>query len=53
MSRWDIRAACETLCTTNRVVIAGETRGPKSVTNEQIESVVRAWDQSQSPVFLT
>ena len=24
------------------MVIAGETRGPKSVTNEQIESVVRA-----------
>ena len=31
MSPWDIRAACETLSTTNRVVIAGETRGPKSV----------------------
>ena len=27
--------------TTNKVVIAGETRGPKSVTNDQIESVVR------------
>src|SRR5487761_1841419 len=39
---WAIRAACETLATTNRVVIAGETRGPKSVTNDQIESVVRA-----------
>ncbi|BAL75512.1 MULTISPECIES: methionine adenosyltransferase [Bradyrhizobium] len=39
---WDIRAACETLATTNKVVIAGETRGPKSVTNEQIEGVVRA-----------
>ena len=38
---WGIRAACETLATTNKVVIAGETRGPKSVTNEQIESVVR------------
>ena len=25
----DIRVACETLCTTNRVVIAGETRGPE------------------------
>src|SRR3979490_587053 len=37
-----IRAACEPLATTNKVVIAGETRGPKSVTNEQIESVVRA-----------
>ncbi|ANW02992.1 methionine adenosyltransferase [Bradyrhizobium icense] len=38
---WQIRAACETLATTNKVVIAGETRGPKSVTNEHIESVVR------------
>jgi len=37
---WAIRAACETLATTNKVVIAGETRGPKSVTNDQIESVV-------------
>src|SRR3954468_4905443 len=39
---WAIRAACETLATTNKVVIAGETRGPKSVDNEQIEGVVRA-----------
>src|SRR6266700_278697 len=39
---WAIRAACETLATTNKVVIAGETRGPKSVTNDQIEGVVRA-----------
>src|SRR5437660_8727694 len=38
---WAIRAACETLATTNKVVIAGETRGPASVTHEQIESVVR------------
>jgi S-adenosylmethionine synthetase len=38
---WQIRAACETLATTNKVVIAGETRGPSSVTNDQIESVVR------------
>src|SRR5436305_5514578 len=38
---WAIRAACETLCTTNKVVIAGETRGPESVTNEQIENTVR------------
>src|SRR5467141_4453608 len=39
---WAIRAACETLATTNKVVIAGETRGPESVTHEQIEGVVRA-----------
>jgi S-adenosylmethionine synthetase len=38
---WDIRAACETLATTNKVVIAGETRGPAAVTNEHIEHVVR------------
>src|ERR1700742_807171 len=39
MSPWDIRAACETLCTTNRVVIAGETRGPKSVGAGDVEEV--------------
>ena len=38
---WAIRAACETLATTNKVVIAGETRGPASVTNDHIEQVVR------------
>jgi len=38
---WDIRAACETLATTNKVVIAGETRGPSTVTNDHIEQVVR------------
>src|SRR5881227_4151537 len=38
---WQIRAACETLATTNKVVIAGETRGPSTVTFEHIESVVR------------
>src|ERR1700689_2119823 len=42
MSPWDIRAACETLATTNRVVIAGETRGPKSVGPKEIEAVTRA-----------
>jgi S-adenosylmethionine synthetase len=42
MSPWDIRVACETLCTTNRVVIAGETRGPASITNDMIEEVARA-----------
>jgi S-adenosylmethionine synthetase len=36
----DIRVACETLCTTNRVVIAGETRGPKGI--DAIEEVARA-----------
>src|SRR6267154_741145 len=32
---WAIRAACETLATTNKVVIAGETRGPEPVTNKE------------------
>src|SRR5579862_5835270 len=41
MSPWDIRAACETLCTTNRVVIAGETRGPKSVQAGDVEEAAR------------
>ncbi|RTL50758.1 MAG: methionine adenosyltransferase [Bradyrhizobiaceae bacterium] len=38
---WNIRAACETLATTNKVVIAGETRGP-AVPKEQLDSVIRA-----------
>jgi S-adenosylmethionine synthetase len=42
MSPWDIRVACETLCTTNRVVIAGETRGPAQITPDMIEEVARA-----------
>src|ERR1700753_4374565 len=42
MDPWTIRAACETLCTTNRVVIAGETRGPKNVGAAQVEDVARA-----------
>jgi len=35
------RVACETLCTTNRIVIAGEVRGPESVTAEDVERVAR------------
>ena len=38
---WIIRAACETLCTTNKVVIAGETRGPDTVTKDWIAHVAR------------
>lgn len=65
MSPWDIRAACETLCTTNRVVIAGETRGPKSVGAKEVEAVARAaikdigyeqegfhWEKAQVEVLL-
>jgi S-adenosylmethionine synthetase len=36
-----VRVACETLCTTNRVIIAGEYRGPGSVTHEKIEAAAR------------
>jgi S-adenosylmethionine synthetase len=38
---WSIRAACETLATTNRVVIAGEYRGPASVDEAFVEEVAR------------
>jgi S-adenosylmethionine synthetase len=38
---WLVRVACETLATTNRVVIAGEYRGPMSVTPEKIEAAAR------------
>ncbi|WP_409432794.1 methionine adenosyltransferase [Litorimonas sp. RW-G-Af-16] len=41
MSPWDVRVAAETLTTTNKVIIAGETRG-KDVTNDEIEAVARA-----------
>ncbi|MBV8105198.1 MAG: methionine adenosyltransferase [Hyphomicrobiales bacterium] len=35
-----IRVACETLATTDRVIIAGEVRGP-NLSNEQIEATAR------------
>jgi len=35
------RVACETLVTTNRIILAGEVRGPKSVTSDKIEEVAR------------
>ncbi|HTQ13111.1 MAG TPA: methionine adenosyltransferase [Rhizomicrobium sp.] len=38
---WDIRAACETMATTNRVVIAGETRGPKHIMEDNIVEIAR------------
>jgi S-adenosylmethionine synthetase len=62
---WSIRAACETLATTNRIVIAGETRGPKHVTKDWIAHVARMavrdigyeqdgfhWDKAQIEVLL-
>jgi S-adenosylmethionine synthetase len=38
---WSIRAACETMATTNRVIIAGESRGPKGVTVAAIQALTR------------
>jgi S-adenosylmethionine synthetase len=37
----DLRVACETMATTNRVIIAGETRGPKSIAVEVIADAAR------------
>jgi S-adenosylmethionine synthetase len=37
----DLRVACETLATTNRVVIAGETRGPEEITKEILIDTAR------------
>ena len=35
------RVACETLVTTNRIVLAGEVRGPDSITSDTLEDVAR------------
>jgi S-adenosylmethionine synthetase len=35
------RVACETLTTTNKIVLAGEVRGPASITREKIEETAR------------
>lgn len=37
----DARVAAETLVTTNRIVVAGEVRGPQSITPDDIEAVAR------------
>ena len=42
MSPWDVRVAAETLTTTNKVVIAGETRGSDKITKDMIIDVTRA-----------
>jgi len=38
---WNLRVACETLATTNQVVIAGETRGPSTITKDWVSHVAR------------
>ena len=35
------RVACETMATTNRIILAGEVRGPSSVTNDIIAEKIR------------
>jgi len=37
----EARSGCETLTTTNRVIIAGEMRGPDTITKDQIEQLAR------------
>ncbi|MGG9999146.1 methionine adenosyltransferase [Pseudovibrio ascidiaceicola] len=37
----EARVACETLATTNKLVIAGETRGPASLTKEYLAHIAR------------
>jgi len=65
---WDpsnLRVAAETLATTNRVVIAGETRGPAQITKELITELARGaikeigyeqdgfhWEKAQVDVLL-
>ncbi len=36
------RVAVETLCTTNKVVLAGEVRGPSSITHDKLKEATRA-----------
>jgi len=38
---WQLRVACETLATTNTVVVAGETRGPSTITKDWVAHVAR------------
>ena len=38
---WQLRVACETMATTNQVVIAGETRGPRTITRDWVAHVAR------------
>ena len=42
------RVACETLATTNRVVMAGEVRGPDAITHEQLVEVARHADRKST-----
>ncbi|WP_309084257.1 methionine adenosyltransferase [Chelativorans sp.] len=50
MDLWKVRVACETLATTNRVVIAGEVRVPKSLLKRDKEGNVIA-DSRGNPII--
>ncbi|MBI4693082.1 MAG: methionine adenosyltransferase [Gammaproteobacteria bacterium] len=65
MDTTQVRVACETLATTNRVVIAGETRGPNTVTADLVAHLARLaikdigyeqdgfhWDRAKIEVLL-
>ena len=62
---WQLRVACETMATTNQVVIAGETRGPVTITRDWVSHVARMaikdigyeqagfhWDKAKIKVLL-
>ena len=38
----DARVAAETMVTTNRIIVAGEVRGPDSISSDDVEEVARA-----------
>lgn len=61
----EARVACETLATTNRVVIAGEVRGPASITKDTVVQLARKaikdigyeqegfhWEKAEVEVYL-
>ena len=50
MDPWDVRVACETLATTNRVVIAGEVRVPKSLLKQDKDGKVLE-DAKEFPII--
>jgi S-adenosylmethionine synthetase len=50
MNAWDVRVACETLATTNRVVIAGEVRVPDSLLKKNKDGSIMH-DKADFPVI--
>jgi S-adenosylmethionine synthetase len=50
MDPWDVRVACETLATTNRVVIAGEVRVPNSLLKQDKDGNVLE-DANEFPII--